>query len=87
MRVAILGIVSGVGMLISAAPMAAESETTVVAQRVSNSQAIVCHNMTHDGMLLQKSVCRTQYAWDKERRLQEDWLKDLQLRSTQTGTK
>jgi hypothetical protein len=48
----------------------------VSATPVSDSQMIVCHNMTHQGMLIAKPECRTQYARDKERRLQQDQLED-----------
>jgi hypothetical protein len=85
MRVAIFAFVSGIGLSITVAAMASEQESIAVAQPVSDSQRIVCHNMTHEGMLIQKPQCRTQYAWDKERRLQQQWLTELQLRATQTG--
>jgi hypothetical protein len=87
MRITIFAIVSGIGLSITVAAMAAEQESIAVAQPVSDSQKIICHNMTHEGMLLQTPQCRTQYAWDKERRQQEQWLTELQLRATQTGTK
>jgi hypothetical protein len=85
MRISVFAIVSAFALSVSAAAFAADAQTAT-AQPVSavpDSQKIVCHNMIHQGMLIQKTQCRTQYAWDKERRLQEDMLADMQLRSLQ----
>ena len=67
MRIATFAIASSIALALSSAAMA--EETQVSATPVSDSQKISCHNMTHQGMLIGKPQCRTQYAWDKERRL------------------
>jgi hypothetical protein len=85
MRIATFAIASSIALALSSAAMA--EETQVSATPVSDSQKIVCHNMTHQGMLIGKPQCRTQYAWDKERRLQQAQLEDIQRRALQTGTK
>lgn len=87
MRISFLALVSGLVMSISAAAAEEQTVASQPASAVPASQKIICHNMTHEGLLIQKPQCRTQYAWDKERERQQEFLTDLQRRSLQTGTK
>ena len=83
MRIALMAIVSGIALSLSAAAWAAEagSEQTVVAK--NDSQKIVCHYVAHQGVLMPKPYCGTQYQWDKERRRAQQVLWEYQLRATQ----
>ena len=84
MRIGLMAIVSGIALSLSAAAWAAEtgsSEQTVVAK--DNSQKIVCHYVAHQGLLMPKPYCGTQYQWDKERRRAQQVLWEYQLRATQ----
>lgn len=90
MRLGILAIVSGVALSLSAAAYASEAQPGATAQPVSavnDDQKIVCHYITHEGMLLAKPVCATQYAWDKERRRQQQEIADYQLRAVSVPMK
>jgi hypothetical protein len=79
----LLAIVSGVALSLSAAAWASEpgSEQTVVAK--NDSQKIVCHYVAHQGTVMPKPYCGTQYQWDKERRRAQQVLWEYQLRATQ----
>ena len=83
MRLGILAIVSGVALSLSAAAWAADAgnEQTVYAKNDSNK--IVCHYVAHEGTLMPKPYCGTQYQWDKERRRAQQVLWEYQLRATQ----
>lgn len=84
MRIAMLASVSGIALLMSATAFAVETPSTITAPPVSqtdNSQKIICHYLGHEGHLLPKPTCGTQYAWDKQRRWQEQEISDFQLRS------
>ena len=84
MRIGILAIVSGVALSLSAAAYASEAQTGASAQPVSassNDQKVVCHYQSHEGVLLSKPICASQYAWDKERRRQQQELANYQLRA------
>ncbi len=84
MRIGLLAIVSGIALSISAAAIAAEVQTGASSQSASatnDSQKMVCHFISHEGTLLPKPQCATQYAWDKERRRQERELAEYQLRN------
>lgn len=90
MRLGILAIVSGVALSLSAAAYASEAQTGATMQPVSavnDDQKIVCHYITHEGMLLAKPICATQYAWDKERRRQQQEIADYQLRAVSVPMK
>jgi hypothetical protein len=83
MRIALLTIVSGAALSLSAAAWASETATggeqTVSAK--PDSQKIVCHYVAHNGAVMPKPYCGTQYQWDKERRRQQQELSNLQIKS------
>lgn len=84
MRFGILVIVSGVALSLSAAAYASQAPTSATAQSVTapnDEQKVVCRYMGHEGTVMPKPVCATQYVWDKERRRQQRELADFQLRS------
>ena len=84
MRLGILAIVSGVALSLSAAAYASQAPASASAQSVSASndqQKVVCRYMGHEGTVMPRRVCATQYVWDKERRRQQRELADFQLRS------
>ncbi len=83
MRLGILAIVSGVALSLSAAAFASEAQTENAQQASASNdeQKIVCHYQTHQGIVLAKPICASQYAWDKERRRQQRELADYQIRA------
>jgi hypothetical protein len=85
MRIGLLAIVSGVALSLSAAAWASEtqsgSEQTVSAK--NDSEKIVCHYVAHEGVLIPKPFCGTQYQWDRERRRAQQALREYQLRAAQ----
>jgi hypothetical protein len=87
MRTAILTIVSGLALSLSASAFASEAtqgEQTVSAVR--DSQKVVCKYIAHEGSLIPKRYCATQYVWDKRRRdIQQDFA-DMQRRGTHFRT-
>lgn len=84
MRLGILAIVSGAALSLSAAAYASQAPTSASTQPASatnDEQKIVCRYMGHEGTVMPKPVCATQYVWDKERRRQQRELADFQRRS------
>ncbi|MGQ0741970.1 MAG: hypothetical protein ACT4OG_06715 [Alphaproteobacteria bacterium] len=83
MRTAILAIISGVALSLSASAFASEAakgEQTVSA--VPDSQKVVCRYLPHEGSLIPKQYCATQYVWDKRRRDLQQNISEMQLRQT-----
>jgi hypothetical protein len=84
MRLEILAIVSGIALSLSAAAYASQAQTGASAQPISatnGEQKVICRYMGHEGTVMPRAVCATQYVWEKERRRQQRELADFQLRS------
>lgn len=89
MRIAVLAIVSGVVLSFSAPVLAAtsgEAQPVSASQSSDPSQKIVCKYVAHEGTVLPKPVCATQYAWDKQRRDEQQQIREMQERSLQFNT-
>jgi len=51
-----------------------------------NSDKLVCHAVTHEGMVVHRSECRTQREWDRIRYQEQQSLQEWQQRNLmQTG--
>jgi hypothetical protein len=88
MRVALLAVTSAIALSLSAAAYASQSasnEQTVSA--APDSEKIVCHYLPHEGSLIPRKYCATQYAWDKRRRDTQEDVREQQNRSLQIRPK
>ncbi|MBV8976394.1 MAG: hypothetical protein JO261_09825 [Alphaproteobacteria bacterium] len=82
MRTHILGL--GLCAALSlAAGARADDANTASAQPASASPGdrIVCHRLSHEGMLLRTAICKSQKDWDKDRQKREADFATVQYRS------
>jgi len=81
MRTTLLAIVTGAGLLFSAAAMADQSANLQTAS-ASDSTRLVCRLMVHEGMLVRSATqCHTQRDWDQIRYREQQAISDWQRRS------
>jgi len=85
MRFGILAIVSGLALSLSTAAFASgtDSATEQTVSATKASEKVVCRYVSHEGSLIPKRFCATQYAWDKRRRDEQQQLSEFQRRNLQ----
>jgi hypothetical protein len=83
MRTPLLAIIAGAGLLFSAAALADETQATAPMQTAAanSTETLICRAQYHEGMVLKRAAqCHTQRWWDQNRYLQQQELRQIQIR-------
>ena len=62
-------------------PQAETMAQPISASAASDSKAVVCHHLVHEGMLMRQQVCLTKRAWERVRLETQRTVSDLQVHS------
>ena len=62
-------------------PQAESMAQPISASAASDSKAVVCHHLVHEGMLMRQQVCLTKRAWERVRLETQRTVSDLQVHS------
>jgi len=82
MRTLLLSALSAAGLLLSSAAFADDAKPVAPTPvSADNSDKLICHAVTHEGMVVHRSECRTQREWDRIRYESQQSLQQGQQRN------
>ena len=84
MRITILAIACGFGLVSAGAALADQPDAQPVLQKasaVSDPNPVICHTFVHEGVLLGRGVCHTRHEWDAIRFREQQSIREFQLRN------
>ncbi len=84
MRITRLAFASGLALSFSTAAFAADPQTAAAVQpapATDDGSTLICHLVSHEGTVLPGRVCLTKAGWERARRLTQQTISEIQVRS------